>query len=215
MEILNKLEQDYESLKQTVIVQKYKLDLISKRRKQLDDLRNEKKAVEAELETLKQVISFFGTLLDDLRQRGYDEITKVVNEALKAVFSSTDTLKLVPTYFGQNLDVSLYLVTENNFLVDLKSGTGGGIKDLVSTVLRLLLLVAFYPPLPRFVFLDEVGKNISSDFQERFGMFLNQLSKKLNLQVLLITHQQSVAQYADNIYQVTHKDGKSHVIKIK
>jgi DNA repair exonuclease SbcCD ATPase subunit len=86
---------------------------------------------------------------------------------------------------------------------------GGGIRNTVSTVLRFIL--SNYLPNKFSFILDEVGSNISKEYQPQFGLLLRTFSHKFDTQIILITHQERVAEHSDRIIRVNFDGSKSVV----
>jgi DNA repair exonuclease SbcCD ATPase subunit len=64
------------------------------------------------------------------------------------------------------------------------------------------------------IILDEPFKFISRDLQERAGEILKTLSKKMNLQILMVTHIPEFIEVADKVFEVKKNDkGISRVIE--
>jgi DNA repair exonuclease SbcCD ATPase subunit len=87
---------------------------------------------------------------------------------------------------------------------------GGGIRNTVSTVLRFILSSYLSTKFP-FI-LDEVGSNISKEYQSQFGLLLKTFSHKFDTQIILITHQERVAERADKIIHVNFDGTRSVVL---
>ena len=78
--------------------------------------------------------------------------------------------------------------------------SGGGPLDVASTVLK----VAFWSlrkTRPVFI-LDEPGKYISTDLQEKFSEMIKVIAEKMNLQFIIISHQEAMISAADRAFQV-------------
>ena len=59
--------------------------------------------------------------------------------------------------------------------------------------------------------LDEVGKMVSIDYQPNLAEFLKTYSREFDKQLIMVTHQERVAEVADNTIRVTQKGGRSWV----
>ena len=138
---------------------------------------------------------------------------QMVTEALQTILE-VKTLRFkvifVPKKNGTDVVFKLHDTILNREL-DVMKSFGGGVKDIVSTILRVLVLELHKPAIQGPIILDEVGKNISKEYQANFGMFLQTLSRKLNRQIILITHSPIIAQAAEKIITVT-KDSKGKAI---
>lgn len=89
--------------------------------------------------------------------------------------------------------------------------SGGGLGDIISTGLRFASWSLGNTQ--NVLCLDESLKYLSSDLQERAGEILKEVSEKLGLQILLVTHSPILLESADKIFKVTIKDGITNVVE--
>jgi DNA repair exonuclease SbcCD ATPase subunit len=61
------------------------------------------------------------------------------------------------------------------------------------------------------IILDEPFRFLSEDHQEQAGNMMKEISRKLNLQILYITHNPILAEVADRTFNVSIKKGISFV----
>lgn len=82
----------------------------------------------------------------------------------------------------------------------LKRGSGAGVRSIVSFVLLVYYILAknSYP----IVFLDESYSEVSSEYIERFFIFIQSLCKSKSLKVVMITHDERFINYADKTYRI-------------
>lgn len=86
---------------------------------------------------------------------------------------------------------------------------GGGVVDIISTALRFAIW-ALRPNQP-VIILDEPFKHLSRGYHERAGEVLKDLSKRLKLQIIMITHSPQLINKADKVFNVSIKGGVSTV----
>jgi DNA repair exonuclease SbcCD ATPase subunit len=92
---------------------------------------------------------------------------------------------------------------------------GGGVVDVISLALRLALLEAFRPPVGGPVILDEPAKHVSEEFAPQVAQFLKSFSQSLGRQVIMVSHNQHLADSADVAYLVEMAQGRSSVRRIR
>jgi ABC-type lipoprotein export system ATPase subunit len=61
--------------------------------------------------------------------------------------------------------------------------------------------------------LDETFAHVSSEYLEPMGQFLREVVDKTGVQIIMVTHQPELAEYADTVYRFSNKDGKTQVAK--
>jgi DNA repair exonuclease SbcCD ATPase subunit len=114
-------------------------------------------------------------------------------------------------------EASLYFTRGGNRYHPLSS-SGFGVVDVAAFALRLALWNISKPPTRSTFILDEPFKHVSEDLQESVMEMVNVLSKKLGIQILLVTHNKEadVIEHSDKVFRVAKdKDGISQVKIIK
>ena len=106
-------------------------------------------------------------------------------------------------------------------LVDGKSRTfdpsedmGGGIVDIISFALRVVLWSLENPRSRSVIVLDEPMKNLGK-LVSLAGQVLKEISHRLNFQLLIVTHEEELIEIADRAYYVKHDGNKSIVTLAK
>ena len=166
-----------------------------------------------------------------------DYIEPIVTEALEFVFSQY--LKFHIIFFNRRNQVEIDFVVARNSEMEkayqelikdsvtnadeiallVKDATninymyGGAINQVLALILRLVIIEMLKIKGP--VFLDEPTSMVSEEYSTRLGHLLLSLSKKFKRQYILITHSNSLASYASNIYQVTQENKVSKVILLE
>lgn len=166
-----------------------------------------------------------------------DYIEPIVTEALEFVFSQY--LKFHIIFFNRRNQVEIDFVVARNTKMEatyqelikdpvinadeiallVKDATninymyGGAINQVLALILRLVIIEMLKIKGP--VFLDEPTSMVSEEYSTRLGHLLLSLSKKFKRQYILITHSNSLASYASNIYQVTQENKVSKVMLLE
>lgn len=126
----------------------------------------------------------------------------IVNALLKTCFDES---------FAFTIDFELKRGrTEANLLL-LKDGfevaPKGGIADIISLGMRVATWSIGNTR--NVLCLDESLKWLSADLQPMAAQTLSEITKKLGLQVILVTHLPSIIERGDNIYKITQQNGRS------
>lgn len=145
------------------------------------------------------------------RRQAKERIEEIVTQALTVVFDR-DYKFIVELDVKGNQPVAEYYLESGDVITQLKPpdyDRGGGVADVVSVALRLAVgeLLGITGPL----FMDEVGKHISQESQPNMAYFLKQYSEQFGRQIILITHNEHLAEMGDNSINITLKNGESHV----
>jgi len=97
-----------------------------------------------------------------------------------------------------------------------KDDMGGGIIDVISFALRVVLWSLQKPRSRNTLILDEPMKYVGKgDLLDRAGQMLREVSHSLGIQLILVTHEPQLADIADMAYMVEHVKGRSVVKMIK
>lgn len=100
-------------------------------------------------------------------------------------------------------------IVENDEQHSPRDEVGGGVLDIVSLGIRLALWALMEPKPANIFILDEPAKFLSRDRQPLFGEMLNQLSKTLGVQILIVSHNNAIIDSADKVYKISQPNGIS------
>lgn len=156
--------------------------------------------------------AFLQTLSDQTRQQIIDKISGIVTDALQKIKDPNLEFKMALTTERNQVDVSFYVkntITGQEY--DILDSCGGSIADIVTYPLKISLLLKWEPTLSRVLILDENFKYVSVADQEPLGEFVRQVSDKLSLQTILVTHSPTVASKAHRVFEVTNEGTVSKV----
>ena len=83
--------------------------------------------------------------------------------------------------------------------VNLKRGTGMGVKTVISAILQMYYLQCKGS---KILMLDEKYSAVSEEYVPAFFEFLSKLCESLQFRIILITHDKRFLQYADKTYRI-------------
>jgi len=98
--------------------------------------------------------------------------------------------------------------------VDPKDSVGGGILDIASFALRVVLWSIENPKSNNVLILDESFKFLHGKIENAMKM-LKDLSKKLDLQFIIVSQIEELSENADKVFLVTHNGVFSEVKESK
>jgi len=110
---------------------------------------------------------------------------------------------------NKRVQTKFTLINEQGQAYELMGHFGGGLLDIISVVLRVLILVSVRPKRSRIIYLDEVFKFLSVQHRDKAANMLKSFSQQLGIQWLLVTHQDEfIATEGANVYQLENtRDG--------
>lgn len=158
-------------------------------------------------EEAREILRIVG--LETQQQLQY-HISDITSLALESVFP--DPYELVVEFVQRrNKTECDLLFSREGELVDPLSATGGGACDIASFALRIASWSMKTPRSRATIILDEPMKNLSEIYQEQASNMIKELSEKLKLQFIIVTHNTTLAEHADKIFTVSI-DGKGRSI---
>lgn len=173
--------------------------------------------------------------LEELRnaERRNTEEARVVNDASRllleiAVEHQGEVLRFLNglvtsglrDVFGDHVEVEFREETRSNqraidiiLLIDgveadIPEGVGGGLADMVALLVQLSSLYLRRGEVGQIIFLDEGLKHLGEEYRPSAARVIQEISKRLGIQVIFVTHQEEFVEVADCVYRFTyHKDG--------
>jgi DNA repair exonuclease SbcCD ATPase subunit len=177
--------------------------LISNKEESLKTIKN----LTLELDLLEKCSAVFEKLLDISLKEKLKKMDELVTYGLKTVIEDQSLdFKSVPTQKRDRLWVDLNTVTEEGVEGNAIDMCGGGVAAIESYLLRNIVIVQ--NKLKRFMYLDEPFKQISVEYVPLISSLCKELSKKLDMDILVISHTPGIIDHADRIYRASKDNGK-------
>lgn len=137
-------------------------------------------------------------------------ISELVNLALSAVFEEPYTLK--PVFEVKRGKTECRLVFEKDGKeYNPIDASGGGVVDIAAFALRLTCLTLIKPRPRSLLVLDEPFRFLSADLQPKAADMLSELSNRLGIQVIMVTHNEELIHNADRVFNVSRKGDKTTI----
>lgn len=134
---------------------------------------------------------------------------KIITEALQYVTQSTDYEFVIQEMVERSkASYEFFIKTTINgeeSLQNPKDANGGGFVDIISVAAKYAYLELFNDPKIQCgtVFLDEPGKMIDEQRSIKFAEYIKELGSNYNRQTIMITHNTSLKDIADQTYYVS------------
>lgn len=161
---------------------------------------------------VEQAQVFLQKVAQDTQSQLKFQIEDIVNLALETCFPNEYTFQLQFNIARGKTDAELvFLSKRTGRAVDPMNASGGGVVDLTAFALRIASFV-LEQGIDSVIILDEPFRFISRDLQARAGEILRMLSKKMGLQIVIVTHIDTLIDVADRVFEVRkNPDGRSLV----
>ena len=158
----------------------------------------------AEYEALLKVKEIVQTISLDCQQQCQRRIAHVVTRCLEAVFgeSSMRFALLFEQKRGQT-EVRGVLLDPEGHELDPMNSCGGGVLDVAAFGLRLACMMLSRPRPSKVLVLDEPFCALSKNYQPKAAALLSELSLEFGLQIIMITHIETLTQAADALVDIS------------
>lgn len=135
-------------------------------------------------------------------------ISDIASLALDGIFDDPYELKVSFEERRNKTECDLLFVRDGAEL-DPISASGGGAVDVASFALRIASWSMEVPHYRNVIVLDEPFRFLSVDLQDKASQMIKQLSEKLKLQFIIITHEDELTNYADKVFKTSIKKGRT------
>jgi len=161
-------------------------------------------------EKAKEIIREVGRKTQEQLQYHISDITSL---ALEGIFPDPYKLEVEFVQRRNKTECDIYF-SRNGERVDPMSASGGGAVDVASFALRIASWSLQKPHTRPVIILDEPMRFLSEDLQEQASTVLKEISEKLGIQFIIVTHEPTITAYADRVFEVqkSKKTGKSRII---
>lgn len=172
-------------------------------KQRLQDYKDKLKVHEQAREVIRQVG------IETQRELQY-HISDITTLALDAVFD--DPYKLVVEFVERRnkteCDISFQ---RNEDRIDPIDASGGGAVDVAAFALRVASWSMQSPRTRPVIILDEPMKFLSRDLQPRASEMIKELSDRMGIQFIIVTHDANLTESADKVFTTKMKKGVTEV----
>lgn len=134
----------------------------------------------------------------------------IVNTGLETCFPESYTAHIDFLNKRGKIECDIYLKDYSGNRVDPLEDNGGGLADIVSFSLRMACWAIGNTD--NVIILDEPFKFLSKELRPLAGNLLKDLSSKLGIQIIMVTHDEEMIAASDKVFTVRkNKDGVSEV----
>lgn len=191
-------------------------DLVMKSKGKLEFLEHQKTILDEKLQAhkrnqlaIEEVQVLIQTVAKETQEQIKMHIEDVVNAAIDTCFPSEYEFSL-DFEIKRGKTEAVIRLTKNGFNVDPMEATGGGLVDIASFALRVAAWSLSTSN--NILILDEPMKFLSRDLQNKAGEILQEISKELNIQIIMVSHIQDIIGQADKVFEVKKNKNISYVL---
>jgi DNA repair exonuclease SbcCD ATPase subunit len=158
------------------------------------------------MSTLEKALVFVQEVAQKTQEQLVIHIQDVVNTALDTCFPDEYQFNLIFEIKRNKTEARLVFM-KNGFEIDPMEASGGGVVDVASFALRIAAWSL--GTTGNTICLDEPMKFLSRDLQPRAGEILKEISTKLGLQFIMVSHVADIIQSADKVFEISMNKGVS------
>ena len=183
---LESLEHQFNNFEKEVIKVQLEYELIQK-----DHLKTKEsiKNLENDKETHKKAVELLTVVQGVTRDKIKDSFENIISWGLKYIFQEDYKFCLVFSRRGnlQELDFAIKSPDLDEAINPMDS-RGGGILNVISIILRLVLMEVSVPKINGFIILDEAFKNVNGqEYINQLNSFVLEINKKFDRQIIHIS----------------------------
>jgi hypothetical protein len=166
-------------------------------------------------EVLNQVVALLAAAQEVWRGGFEAAVGEHVSRGLSGVFG--EPLELVVEMGVQaDLPVARFRIRDSTGLeTEIMEAEGGGLVNVTSFLLLVLVLLATRPALARLLVLDETLSNLSVDFLPQAAALVRHICEEGKFQLVLVTHREELAEAGDVAYRFSKQDGVTRVRRLR
>lgn len=172
-------------------------------------------SINDKLNYMKLIEVFLAQFADERQASVYRQLEATVSEGLQTVFGEDIRLVVSNKMVGSRSETVFTIVSptpDGELETSIMDARGGGVAAIVGFLIQAVL-VLLTPGMRPILFLDESFRNVSAEYQEPLSKFIRDLCDRTGLQVVLVTHQPAIAEYATTWYSFKQKDGQTTIKK--
>jgi len=166
-------------------------------------------------EALTEELDKAQVILQEVAQLTQEELTYQIGElvslALEGVFEDPYELSLDFVVKRGKTEAEITFKRDGEEM-DPMGASGGGAVDIAAFALRVSLWCLQRPKTRNVILLDEPFRFLSRNLRPKAAEILTQLSSKLGIQFVMVTHDQDLIGSADKVFVVENKGGISQVV---
>lgn len=178
------------------------------RKEQIEESLRKEEAKEIQLtkrlKSIEKAQAFIQTVAQEIQQNIEFHISDIVQLALDSCWPGKYDFYVRFEIKRNKTEAALVFLEEKQKINPLRS-SGGGVVDLSCIALRMAAWsLGKSSPI---IILDEPFPRLSADLQPKAGEILRELSEKLGIQIIMVTHnRETMMEVADKVFEVSlHK----------
>ena len=181
--------------------------------KLLDKTKDNQHKLENNIKDIEKAQFIIQTVAKKTQKNLIYNIENVVTSALEAVFENPYHFRVIFDVKRNKTECKL-LFERDGQLIDPLDASGYGAADIASLALRVASWSLTNPKKRSVFILDEPFKHLSTELHEKASLMIKELSNKLSIQFIIITHVNQISEHSDKVFRVIKSGQYSKVVEI-
>lgn len=182
----------------------------------IEDREEDLRAAMEESAVFEKAAMLLNTLGEEKQAEAQSMIEGLVTRGLQEIFEPNISLVISTTVKAKTTSTEFLVRTEledgSSFETSVMDARGGGLVAVVAFLLRVTVLMLTAREDRRFMLLDETFAHVSEQYLEPLGAFLRTLVEETGLQIVLVTHQPTLAEFATSSATFGQRDGRTFML---
>jgi len=179
--------------------------------KNLANYQSEMIVLETNLEDHKLVREVYQQAAIFTQEYLEEHLSSIVTHAVKSVFFEKDIVFKAKFDKKRNSSECSFSLVENGEEYDILDDKGHGVADIVSFALRVAYILL--DSVDNVVIMDEPFRNLDVDRRPHASKMISELSRKLMMQFIIVTHLSDLAECADKVTVLIMKNKRTGIVK--
>lgn len=185
--------------------------------RKLDALEKERDATIKNIDARVEAINFIEGVASQERVAVKEKVEKLITDCLHEVYDDSYSVEFDYGVKGNKTSVEISMVRKcaDGMVVKRQiDGFGGGVADTIALPLKLIVLLND-DECDKVLVTDEPGKHLDTTRVAKFAKFVQTISHKLGVQIIMSSHWDVMAKYSDAVYTIELEDSVSRASRVK
>lgn len=197
---LAKIESDIDQLHSELDAVSGQCDLLTK---QIGESKVNLESIAHSREVYKKEVELFTILEKATTDKTKKEFESLVTYALRYIYNEDYSFELEFGRRGNLQEMDLNIKSpEFTKAYDPLDTEAGGILDVASIALRVVLIELSRPRIMGFLCLDEIFKHLSKNYISNAHKFVKIISQRFKRQIIMVTHNSGIIELADKSIKI-------------
>ena len=177
-------------------------------KEQLKTAKQNIKSLKSEMKVTEKAQAIIQLVAKQTQSELTIQISNIITLALNSIFDDPYKFQIEFVEKRGKTEADIYLTREGN-RVDPMFAAGGGVVDVASFALRIALWSL--KKANNTIILDEPFKFLSRDLQPKASKMMKELSYKLGIQFIIVTHDKALIEEADKVFSASIINKKTEI----